>query len=136
MLLNLYWKKWCYFEIAALHSCRLKLRLKPLVATCDFDNLFSKKVALQLATIRWCFSRISTKKIETPTFQNTFCWLLLLQRKNNREGELKCLLHTTLISNVFLMKFVIKENGTLWSQYARTERNGRFSIYEGWRRIW
>ena len=45
------------------------------------------------------FSRISTKNIETPTFQNTFCWLLLLQGKNNREGELKCFLDTALIFN-------------------------------------
>ena len=43
-----------------------------------------------------------SKKFETPTFQKTFCRLLSLKGNNNRETELKCFLHTALISNAFL----------------------------------
>ena len=98
-----------FFDLVALHSCQVRIRLQHLVTICDFNNLYSKSVAFQLAAIwkkkisRWCFWRISAKKIRTPTFQNTFCWLLLL-----------CLLHTALISNAFSVKIKIKENGTLW----------------------
>ena len=100
-------KRFFSLEIATLHSCQLGISLKPLVATCDFSNLFSKNVTLQYATmetseiLRWCLSRISTKNFETPIFQNTFGRLLSLQGKSNSEGELKCLLHTTLFSNAF-----------------------------------
>ena len=119
-----------FFEIVALHSCQLRIRLKHLVTTCDFNNLCSKSVALQLVTIWkkkiicWCFSRISAKKIKN--FQNTFCWLLSLHWKNNREGKLKCLLHTALISNAFF-----DENKDKRKRYslALKERNGRLSIY-------
>ena len=119
-----------FFEIVALHSCQLRIRLKHLVTTCDFNNLCSKSVALQLVTIWkkkiicWCFSRISAKKIKN--FQNTFCWLLSLHWKNNREGKLKCLLHTALIPNAFF-----DENKDKRKRYslALKERNGRFSIY-------
>ena len=55
---------------------------------------------------------------------------LSLPWKNNREGKLKSPLHHALISNAsFSIKVRIKENGTLWSQDALTEWNGRFSIY-------
>ena len=56
------------------------------------------------------FQEFLQKKFEALTFQNTFCEMLLLQGKNSREGELTCLLHTHLISVVFLMKIRIKEN--------------------------
>ena len=123
------------FWIVALHSCQQTIRLKHLVTTCDFNKLCSRSVALQLAAIwknkiiRRCFSRISAKKkkkIKTPTFQNTFCWLLSLHWKNNREGKLKCLLHTALISNAFF-----DENKDKRKRYSLSlkERNGRFSIY-------
>ena len=96
-----------FLEIVALHSCKLRIRLKHLVTACDFNNLCSKSVGLQLAAIwkkkiiRWCFSKISGNKIKTPTFQNTFCWLLSLHWKNNREEKWKHLLHTALIFNAF-----------------------------------
>ena len=101
-------EKMVFFEIVALHSCQLRIRLKHLVTTCDFNNLCSKSVAVQLVAmwkkkiIRWCLSRISgKKKTKTLTFQNTFCWLISLHWKNNRERKLKCLLYTALISNAF-----------------------------------
>ena len=72
-----------FFEIAALHSCQLWLRPKPLTTTCNLNNVCNKNVALQLATIkkneifRWCFSRISTKKVEhllsRTFFVDCFC---------------------------------------------------------------
>ena len=118
-------EKKVFFEIVALHSCQLRIRLKHLVTTCDFNNLCSKSVALQLVTIWkkkiicWCFSRISAKKIKN--FQNTFCWLLSLHWKNNRKGKLKCLLHTALISNAFFDEIRIKESGTLCLWRNETE---------------
>ena len=41
-----------FFEIVALHSCQLRIRLKHLVTTCDFNNLCSKNVALQLVAVQ------------------------------------------------------------------------------------
>ena len=112
------------FEIVALHSRHLRIRLKHLVTTCNFNNLCSRSVALQLVAIwkskiiRWCFSRIpakNKKKIKTPAFQKRFvdCFCFI---ERITQGKLKCLLHTVLISNAFSMKIRIKENGTrcLW----------------------
>ena len=127
-----------FFEIVALHSCQLRIRLKHLVTTCDFNNLCNKSVALQHAAMwkkkitGWCFSRISGKKVKTTTFQNIFCWLLSLHWKNNREGKLKCLLHTALISNAFFDESKdkrkrhslksVRSQGTKWnSVFVKTE---------------
>ena len=44
-------KKVVFLEIAALHSCQLELRPKLLATDCNFNNICSKNVALQLATI-------------------------------------------------------------------------------------
>ena len=120
--------KMVFFEILALLSCQMRIRPKHLVTTCDFNNLRSKSVALQLAAIwkkkiiRSCFSRISGKKTKTSTFQNTFCWLLSL-----------CSHHTALISNAFF-----EQNKDKRKRYslAVKKRNGRFSVYKNWRRIW
>ena len=105
--------KKAFFEIVSLHICQLRIRLKYLVTICDFNNLCSKCVALQFAAI-WkkklfagAFQEFLTKKkkkkMKTPNFQNTFCWLLSL-----------CLLHTALISNTFFDENKHKKNGTVW----------------------
>ena len=99
-----YWKKFYFLEIGAPHSCQLRLILKPLIATRDFNNLFSKKWSppgcnnMKKENSSLVLFKNLYRKIETPTFQNTFCWL---RRKNNGAEELKCLLHTALISNSF-----------------------------------
>ena len=91
------------FELAAWHSCQLRLRLK----SNNLNNLFSKTCSplacsnMKKGSSSLMFFKNSTNKFKTPTFQNTFCRLFSLQGKNNREGELKCLLHTPLISNAF-----------------------------------
>ena len=123
-----------FFEIVALHSCQLRIRLKNAVTTCDYNNLCSRSVALQLASIwknkiiRWCFSRISEKKkkkLKHLLFRTLFvdCFPYI---ERIRERKLKCLLHTALISNAFF-----DENKDKRKRYslALKERNGRFSIY-------
>ena len=108
-----------FFEIVALHSCQQTIRLKHLVTTCDFDKLCSRSVALQLAAIsknkiiRRCFSRIFAKKIKTPTFQNTFCWMLSLHWKNSRRKVKVFASYCFNLLMLFLMKIRIKESGTL-----------------------
>ena len=52
------------------------------------------------------------KKIEASTFQNGFCCLVLLQVKNNIEGDLECCILVQFLM-LFLMKVRIKENSTL-----------------------
>ena len=47
--------------------------------------------------------KIKNQKIKTPTFQNTFCWLLSL-----------CLLHTALVSNAFFDENKDKISGNFW----------------------
>ena len=110
-----------FFEIVALHSCQMRIRLKHLVTTCDFNNLCSRSVGLQLAEIwknkiiRWCFSRISAKKQKIS--KHLLSRILFVDCFHSieriTEGNLMRLLHTALISNAFLMKIRIKENSTL-----------------------
>ena len=96
-----------FFEIVALHSCQLRIRLKHLVTTCDFNILCSKSVALQLAAIwknkfiRCCFSRISVKKSHENTYFPELFVDCFRHNKRTTEGKLKCLLHTALISKAF-----------------------------------
>ena len=119
-----------FFEIVALHSWQLRIRLKHAVTTCDYNNLCSRSVALQLASIwknkiiRWCFSRISEKKkkLKHLLFRTLFvdCFPYI---ERIRERKLKCLLHTALISNAFFDENKDKRKLSL------KEQNGRFSIY-------
>ena len=61
------------FEIVALHSWQLRIRLKHLVTNCDFNNFYSKSVALQLAAIwkRKLFAGAFQKFLEKKN-QNTY----------------------------------------------------------------
>ena len=94
--------------------------------------------------LRWSFSRISRKKFQTPTFLNTFCWLLSLRGKNNKEEELKCLLHTALTSNAFLNEHKderkqfslksVRSEGTKWKiQYLLKLKTELVSFVFGFR---
>ena len=107
-----------FFEIVALHSCQLRIRLKHLVTTCDFNNLCSRSVALEFAAI-WktklfagAFQKFLQKikhLLSRTLFVDRFRYI-----ERITEGKLKCLLHTALISNAFFDEIRIKENGTLW----------------------
>ena len=123
-----------FFEIVALHSCQLRIRLKHLVTTCDFNNLCSKNVALQLVAVQkrklfvGAFQEFLKKKkkkskhlLSRTLFVDCFRYI-----ERITEGKLKCLLHTALISNAFF-----DENKDKRKRYslALKERNGRFSIY-------
>ena len=98
-----------FFEIVALHSCHLRIKLKYLVTACGFNSLSSRSVALQLAEIWknkiicWCFSRISAKrkKKSKQLFSRTLFADCFRYIERITEGKLKCLLHTALISNTF-----------------------------------
>ena len=60
-------------------------------------------------------------KISRTLFVDCFCYI-----KNNREGKLKYLIHTALISTAFFDEN--KDKRKRYSQ-ALKERNGRFIIY-------
>ena len=94
--------------------------LKPLVITCDFNSLSSKKCSpLAYNSMKKgksslvLFKNFYKKKIQNTYFPEHFMLTAFAKRKENREGELKCLLHTPLISNAFLIKVRIKGNSTL-----------------------
>ena len=94
-----------FFEIVALHSCQLRIRLKHLVTTCDFNNLCSRSVALEFAAI-WktklfagAFQKFLQKikhLLSRTLFVDRFRYI-----ERITEGKLKCLLHTALISKAF-----------------------------------
>ena len=84
------------------------------------------------------------KKIRNTYFLEHFCWLLFLQGKNNKKEELKCVLHTALISNAsfnqnkykrkqFSLKSVRSE-GTKWNiQYLLKLKMQLLSFVFGFR---
>ena len=94
-----------FFEMVALHSCQLRIGLKHLVTTCDFNNLCSRSVALEFAAI-WktklfagAFQKFLQKikhLLSRTLFVDRFRYI-----ERITEGKLKCLLHTALISNAF-----------------------------------
>ena len=145
-------EKKVFFEIVALHSCQLRIRLKHLVTTCDFNNLCSKSVALQLAAIWkkedhslvlfknfWKKKKKSKHLLSRTLFVDCFRYI-----ERITEGKLKCLLHTALISNAFFDESKdkrkryslksVRSQGTKWKiQYLLKQKTHLVSFVFGFR---
>ena len=69
------------------------------------------------------FKNFRKKPFKTPTFQNTFCWLLSLHWKNNRKKIKVFASYFFNFQLLFSMKIRIKESGTLCLWRTEMERS-------------